>query len=101
MKPKQLLLKIHQWFLCILAFLVTGFLHAAPATLTQSVTYQGQTVTMRLTLLDLRGQYFEVLTQNASGTYDPFTPVEERSYMGTVDEFPGAVSAGILKDDGT
>lgn len=77
------------------------FALAAPDTLTQAVTYQGQTATMRLTRLDLRGQYFEVLSQNASGTYDPVTPVAERSYLGTVDEFPGAISAGILKDDGT
>ena len=92
-------------FLCPLAWiaplLLPGLVYAAPDTLTQAVTYQGQTATMRLTRLDLRGQYFELLAQNATGTYDTITAVAERSYLGTVDEFSGAVSAGILKDDGT
>ena len=94
-------LKILLQFSCIVAWLLPGFLLAAPDTLTQAVSYQGQTATMQLTRLDLRGQHFEVLAQNATGTYDPFVPAAERSYLGTVDEFPGAVSAGILKDDGT
>lgn len=89
------------FFVFCLYLLLQGLSLAAPETLTQVVTYQGKTATMRLTRLDLRGQYFEVLTQNAAGTYDPYSPVAERSYMGTVDEFPGAISAGILKDDGT
>ena len=91
--------------ICLVAVIVALFFPslgmAAPDNVVQAVTYQGQTATMRLTRLDLRGQYFEVLTQNATGTYDPYMPVAERSYLGTVDEFPGAISAGILKDDGT
>lgn len=89
------------WLIAFLALFLSGFLSAAPATLTQEVIHQGETVTMRLTRLDLRGQHFELLAQNAAGTYDAVPPVDERSYLGTVDEFPGAVSAGILKDDGT
>jgi len=85
----------------VAAWVFPALATAAPDNVLQTVTHQGQTVTMRLTRLDLRGPYFEVLSQNAAGTYDPFTPVAERSYLGTVDEFPGAVSAGILKDDGT
>ncbi|MFC4992838.1 cadherin domain-containing protein [Rubritalea tangerina] len=76
-------------------------LTAAPDTLTQSVTYNGETVTLRLTKQNLRGAAFEVLVQNNSGGYDPYTPVGERSYIGTVDEYPGAVSCGIQLDDGT
>ena len=75
---------------------------AAPATLTQSVTYNGsETITLRLTKENLRGDHFELWVQNSSGGYDVVTPVEERSYIGTVDEYPDAVSCGILKDDGT
>ena len=74
---------------------------AAPATLTQSVTYNGETITMQLTRENLRGSNFELLSQNASGGYDTVTPVDERSYIGTVDEYPGAVSCGILLDNGT
>lgn len=73
---------------------------AAPATLVQSVTYNSQSVTMRLTRQDLRGANFGVKVQNSSGTYDNFTPVAERSYLGTVDGFPDAIASGIVQDDG-
>ncbi|GAA5496110.1 hypothetical protein Rhal01_02291 [Rubritalea halochordaticola] len=74
---------------------------AAPSTITQSVTYNGETITLQLTKENLRGSQFEVLVQNSSGTYDTYTAVEERSYIGTVDEYPGAVACGIQMDDGT
>ncbi|MCB0892163.1 MAG: hypothetical protein KDB51_10115, partial [Propionibacteriaceae bacterium] len=74
---------------------------AAPATHVQSVTHNSETITMRLTRENLRGAHFELWAQNAAGTYDVVTPVAERSYLGTVDEHPGAVSYGILQDDGT
>ncbi len=73
---------------------------AAPATLVKTVTYQGETITLQLAREAIRGAHFEVLAQNAAGIYESFTPVAERSYLGTVDEYPGAVSYGILRDDG-
>ncbi|NNC87940.1 MAG: cadherin-like domain-containing protein [Akkermansiaceae bacterium] len=80
---------------------VAPVLGASPATLVQSVTHDGETITLRLTLEDLRGAHFELWAQNATGGYDVITPVDERSYLGTVDEYPGAVASGILQDDGT
>lgn len=74
---------------------------AAPATLVQNVTYNGQTITLRLTRENLRGNHFELLSQNAAGGYDPITPVDERSYIGSVDGYPGAVSCGVQLDNGT
>jgi len=56
--------------------------HAAPVTVVQSVTYNSETITMRMSLQNLRGGNFELWTQNASGTYDVVTPVDERSYIG-------------------
>lgn len=73
---------------------------AAPNTLTQAVTYNGQTATMRLTRQDLRGPHFELWAQNSTGAYDVLTPVPERAYLGTVDEFPDAIASGIIQDDG-
>jgi autotransporter-associated beta strand protein len=89
-------------FPLLLPLLLTasGVLSAAPATLVQPVTRNGVTATMRLTKQDLRGAHFELWTQNAAGTYDVVTPVEERSYLGTVDEFPDAIASGIIQDDG-
>ncbi len=86
--------------LCLLLGMVSNAT-AAPATLTQSVIRNGNTVTMQLKRQDLRGANFELLTQNSSGAYVPATVVDERSYIGTVDGFPGAVSCGILQDNGT
>ncbi|QQL44668.1 cadherin domain-containing protein [Sulfuriroseicoccus oceanibius] len=80
-----------------MANVVTG----APESMVQSVTRNDETITLRLTREDLRGSNFELLAQNASGGYDVITPVAERSYLGTVDEYPDAVSCGVLQDDGT
>jgi hypothetical protein len=73
---------------------------AAPATWVQSVTYQGETVTLRLTRLPLRGPHFELWAQKEDGAYEVVTPVAERAYLGGVDGHPGAVSCGILRDNG-
>ena len=70
---------------------------AAPATLVQPVTYNGETITMQLAKENIRGANFELGAQNASGGYDVITPVAERSYIGTVAEYPGAVSYGVLQ----
>lgn len=84
----------------VAAFLTSATAWAAPATLVQAVTHNGETITLNLTKVNLRGPNFQLLVQNSSGGYTTVTPVDERSYMGTVDEYPGAVSCGILKDNG-
>ncbi len=73
---------------------------AGPLNLVQTVTHNGETITLRLTRQNLRGEHFELWTQNTNGTYSVVTPVAERSYIGTVDGHPDAISCGILKDDG-
>lgn len=75
---------------------------AAPETWIQSVTYNGETITMQLIKENLRGDNFELWVQNSSGGYDVETAnvVGERSYIGTVDEYPGAISCGVLADNG-
>lgn len=98
MKPTLL---SRAWLPACLVILGADLLSAAPATLTQSVTYGGETITLNLTRENLRGSHFEVLVQNSSGTYDTYTATSERSYIGTVDEYPGAVACGIQMDNGT
>ena len=56
---------------------------------------------MRLTRLDLRGPNFDFRSQDAQGSIRTLNPVPERSYLGSVDDRPGAVSCGIQLDDGT
>ncbi len=88
--------------LLLLALFFPGFLFAsAPETLTQTVTEDGQKITLKMTKEAVRGSNFEVMVQNNTGTYDTYTAGEVRTYIGTVDEYPGAIAAGILKDDDT
>src|SRR5690606_20330061 len=70
-------------------------------TYVQTVTRNAETITMRLVRQNLRGANFQLLSQNPAGAYVTETVVAERSYLGTVDGYPGAVSCGILQDDGT
>ncbi|SHK48169.1 Metallo-peptidase family M12 [Rubritalea squalenifaciens DSM 18772] len=100
---KTLIHKMLRRRFCHAVLLLIGSIsiaQAAPSNVVQSVTYNGETITMRMDLQNLRGSQFELWAQNASGGYDTLTPVDERSYIGTVDEYPGAVSCGILQDDG-
>ncbi|SHK48895.1 Metallo-peptidase family M12 [Rubritalea squalenifaciens DSM 18772] len=74
---------------------------AAPDTLTQIVSHGGETITLQLKKEPIRGAEFEVLVQNSTGGYDVYNPVEERSYLGTVAEYPDAVACGVLLDNGS
>ena len=74
---------------------------AAPDEIVQQVTMDDETLTMRLTRVDLRGPNFDFRVQNADGSIRRVNAVPERSYLGSVDERPGAVSCGIQLDDGT
>ncbi len=79
---------------------VAATLRAAPDAIVQEVTLENETVTMRLTRQDLRGAHFDFRSQQDGGSRR-LIPVPERSYLGTVDGAPGAVSCGIQLDDGT
>ena len=68
--------------------------------LTQTVTYNNETITLQLNKENLRGSNFELWAQNSIGGYDVIVPVEERSYIGIVEEYLGAVACGIIQDDG-
>ncbi|AQT68750.1 Alpha-amylase/pullulanase [Anaerohalosphaera lusitana] len=92
---------INHKFAMVLVLLASSFAFSAPATLTQTVSDGSETITLRMTLESVRGSYFEVLMQNSSGTYDIHTPAEVSTYLGTVDEYPGAIAAGLLKSDGS
>ncbi len=92
-------------FVLICVLILAGAVYAVdpanpPATLTQTVSDGVETITLQMTLESVRGSNFEVLVQNSSGTYDTHTPADVSTYIGTVDEYPGAIAAGILKSDG-
>lgn len=76
---------------------------AATATageITQTMTYNGKTVTVRLQPFQLRGPGFEVLVQQPDGSLAKQTVRGERSYMGTVDGDSAARVSAIRRSDG-
>lgn len=79
---------------------------AAPASaavageITQTVTYNGKTVTVRLQPFSLRAPGFEVLVQQADGSMVAQSVGTERGYLGSVDGDAGAVASAIRRSDG-
>lgn len=69
--------------------------------ITQTVTYNGKTVTVRLQPFQLRSPGFEVLVQQADGSLVKQTNLApERGYLGSVDGEPSAVASAIRRSDG-
>ena len=54
-------------FFLLALFLSVQSVLSAPLTLSQAVVRDGETFTMQLKRLDLRGDHFELLVQNAAG----------------------------------
>ncbi|WP_193212621.1 LamG-like jellyroll fold domain-containing protein [Luteolibacter marinus] len=72
-----------------------------PASFTRTITKGAETVTVRFALHPIRSANFEVLVQQPDGTYLAHDPDLARTYLGTVDELPGALACGLLHEDGT
>jgi hypothetical protein len=73
----------------------------ADADIVQQVTFSGQTLTMRLHKVPLRGPHFDYRIQQAGGAYISQSVPMERAYLGTVDERPDAIADGIVAADGS
>lgn len=72
-----------------------------PATLTKTYTHSGGSITVNYALHNVRGPNFGVYNQNPGGGYTAFTtPRPNRTYLGTVTGYPGAIAAAQLLDDG-
>ena len=73
----------------------------AATEIVQPVTHDGETVTMRLRKVPLRGPHFELRVQQGDGSYStPVVPIGDRAFIGTVDERPGAYASAIVTTDG-
>lgn len=84
---------------------VVGPAPAAAATavageVTQVVTHNGTSLTVRLAPVSLRAPGFEVLVQQADGSLTPRAVGGERSYLGSVDGNTAAVATAIRRSDG-
>ncbi|MHC4741039.1 MAG: Ig-like domain-containing protein, partial [Planctomycetota bacterium] len=87
---------------CILMFAFCAMAQAQspPDNFDQIITHNGENYTLQMQKVSLRGPNFEVLVQNSSGGYDPYTPDEVSTYMGEVVELPDAHVAGVILDNG-
>lgn len=74
---------------------------AVAGEITQTMTRDGKTVTVRLQPFQLRGPGFEVLVQQPDGTMVKQDVGGERGYLGSVDGDPAATATAILTSSGT
>ncbi len=74
---------------------------APPETFTRAVSGPGGSVTVDFVHHPIRSANFQVWVQGAGGTFTAWEPGEARTYLGTVQDHPGAVATGLLKANGT
>lgn len=74
---------------------------APPATFSHDVAFNSETVTVNFSLFSCRGPHFEVLEQQADGSLITHAHGTVRTYIGTVTGKPGAIAAGIQREDGS
>lgn len=87
--------------LTMLAFFNRALAEAPPATLDRTLTYGSQSVNVSLALHPIRSSQFQVMVQQADGTYVDFLPIEARTYLGSAPAYPGSIAVGMLRADGT
>ncbi|BCU76537.1 LamG-like jellyroll fold domain-containing protein [Luteolibacter sp. LG18] len=72
-----------------------------PATFSRTISTSGGSVTANFTLHPIRGANFKVLVQQADGSFTEMAADVPRTYLGTVDGYPGAVAAALVRANGT
>ncbi|MEX1115305.1 MAG: LamG-like jellyroll fold domain-containing protein [Akkermansiaceae bacterium] len=88
--------------LCLTGALVSPALaQSPPASFTRSITTESQSVSVNFTLHPIRSANFEVLVQQADGSYLTHAADVPRTYLGTVTGHPGATAIGLLRADDT
>jgi hypothetical protein len=91
---------IHATVLAIV-LAASAALAQAPASFTADITNGASVVTVDFVQHPIRSANYIVYLQDATGAFNPVTPPESRTYIGTVRDNPGALAAGTLKPDGT
>lgn len=72
-----------------------------PATLTRTISTDSESLTIKLKRHPIRSKNFEVMVQQADGSFEAYSPGVSRTYLGTVEERPGAIACAMLRPDGT
>ena len=74
---------------------------SVPASFRHDVTFNGETVSVDFSKFSNRGPHFGVLEQQPDGSIVQRDAGPIRTYLGTVDGYPGAIAAGLLRADGS
>lgn len=74
---------------------------APPATFDRVIATASESVTVHFSLHPIRSANFGVIVQQADGSFLTHVADVPRTYLGTVDELPGAIACGLLHADGT
>ncbi|MFD0893209.1 hypothetical protein KBB96_17450 [Luteolibacter ambystomatis] len=72
-----------------------------PATFTRTISTSSGSVTANFTLHPVRSSNFKVLVQQSDGSFSEAAADVPRTYLGTVDGYPGAVAAALVRANGT
>jgi len=88
------------WVACLFATALPLFAEVPPSSFSRTITHGGESLVVDYASHPVRGPAFEVLVQDASGALVPHAAAGSRIYLGTVPGRPGAMAAGLLKEDG-
>ena len=83
-----------------LCFTAISTVALASETFTHTVTFSGQSITIDFQRYSVRGPSFEVLVQGANGQFTSHTPAAVATYLGQVQNHPGAIASAIVRADG-
>lgn len=72
-----------------------------PAKFTTTISTSSQSVSVNFTLHSIRSSNFQVLVQQADGSYSTYSADVARTYLGTVSGYPGAVAICVRRANGT
>lgn len=71
-----------------------------PATFNHTMTFNDQTITVNFTKFSVRSPAFQILEQQADGSFTIIPAGDVRTYIGTVQGIPGTIACAVLRDGG-
>ncbi len=71
-----------------------------PATFNHTMTFNDQTITVNFTKFSVRSAGFQILEQQANGSFTSIPSGDVRTYIGTVQGIPGTIACAVLRDGG-
>jgi hypothetical protein len=85
---------------CLIALSSFAVADDLPDTFSHTITYDSESYTIDFSRFSSRGPLYEVVEQQSDGSFLSITPEEARTYIGTVEDQPGAVAVAVLRGNG-